>query len=342
MRGYTHTTYTQRLQIEALLNQKIHKQRIADYVGLTLTSIYREIERGKYTRLNGNTWEYFRAYSADIAEQKYQEHLKAKGAPLKIGHDLKLANYIENKIINEHYTPAAVLGEIKAKALPFDTRICTTTLYSYIDKGIFYKLSNKYLPIKSKKRKRKNLKKMKKAPRGTSIERRPRNISRREDFGHWEMDCVCGSTKAALLVLTERCSRKEIIFNMPEQTAKNVVACLDKLEDRFGKLFYKIFKSITVDNGAEFSDFAGMEKSKYGEWKRTAIYYCHAYSAWERGTNERMNREIRRIIPKGSSLSKYSSNDIKRIEEWLNNYPRQVLGYSTPNEVFDRLLESSA
>ncbi len=342
MRGYKHTTYTQRLQIEALLNQKIKKQDIADYVGINLATLYREIKRGKYTRLDGATWKYFDFYSADISEQKYQEHLKCKGAPLKIGHDLKLADYIEDKIVNGRYTPEAVLGEIKAKAIPFDTKICTTTLYSYIDKGIFYKLSNKHLPVKSKKRKKKSYKKMKRAPRGTSIERRPQNISHRDTFGHWEMDCVCGSTKAVLLVLTERFSRNEIIFKMPDQTSKSVLRCLDKLEEKYGKLFGKIFKSITVDNGSEFSDFIGMEKSKFGVYKRTNIYYCHAYSAWERGTNERMNREIRRIIPKGTNLSKYTNKDIKTVENWLNNYPRKVLGYRTPSEVFNEFLISTA
>ncbi len=342
MRGYKHITYTKRLQIETLLKNKIPKCKIAEFIGVDYSTLSRELKRGKYTRLNGDTWEYVESYSADIAERKYQENLKAKGADLKIGNDYKLWHYIEDKIVNEHYTPLAVIGEIQAKGLKFDTTICVNTLYSYIDKGIFPTLSNKHLLIKGKKKKRKARKTMKKAPRGFSIEQRPEEIGGRQSFGHWEMDCVCGSTKAVFLVLTERLTRKEIIMKMPNQKAASVVDCLNRLEGKYGKLFPRIFKSITVDNGSEFSDFSGMEKSKYGEYNRTVIYYCHAYSAWERGTNERINREIRRLVPKGSNISKITSKDVKRIEAWVNNYPRQILGFRCSADLFEEYFRSSA
>ena len=67
--------------------------------------------------------------------------------------------------------------------------------------------------------------------------------------------------------------------------------------------------------------------------KRTLVYFAHPYSSWERGTNENQNRMIRRFIPKGTDISKLSGKDIKRIEEWMNNYPRKILGYKTPNEL---------
>ncbi len=342
MRGYTHITYTKRLIIESLINKKVNKREIADIIGVHVSNLYRELERGKYTRLDGSTWIYHDAYSADIAERKYQENLRAKGGALKIGKDFALVEYIENKIVNEKYTPAAVLGEIKEIGLQFGTTICVNTLYSYIENGVFLHLTNKDLPLKSKKKKRKARQKQKKAPRGTSIEMRPQEITDRDSFGHWEMDCVCGSSKTVFLVLTERLTRREIIFKMSNQKAESVVRCLDKLEQRYKQLFSRIFKTITVDNGTEFSDFVGMEKSRYGEYKRTQIFYCHAYSAWERGTNERINREIRRLVPKGTNLSRYSNQDVKRIENWVNNYPRQVLGYKCSRVLFDEYLRSTA
>ncbi|NLJ80804.1 MAG: IS30 family transposase [Firmicutes bacterium] len=57
----------------------------------------------------------------------------------------------------------------------------------------------------------------------------------------------------------------------------------------------------------------------------TAIYYCHPYSSWERGSNEQRNGHIRRFIPKSSDISKYTNKQIKEIENWLNFYPRGVL-----------------
>ncbi len=338
MRGYKHLSAVQRLQLETLLSRGVHKREIADFLGIHISTLYRELKRGCYKRLEGSTWLYKESYSSDIAEQKYRENLKCKGGPLKIGRDFKLANYIEHKICNEKYTPAAVLGEIKANGLKFDTSIGVNTLYSYIEKGVFRRLTNKHLPLKSRQKKRKPRKQQKRAPRGTSIERRPQEISARETFGNWEMDCICGSTKAVFLVLTERLTRREIILKMPNQKSDSVLRCLNKLERRYGRKFSKVFKSITVDNGVEFSDFAGMEKSCLGARKRTEVYYCHAYSAWERGTNERINREIRRIVPKGSSLSKYRNKDVQRIEDWINNYPRQVLGYRSARSLFDECM----
>ena len=110
--------------------------------------------------------------------------------------------------------------------------------------------------------------------------------------------------------------------------------CINILEKKYGKLFRTIFKSITVDNGSEFSDVQGMEKSIYGG-QRTMFYYCHPYSSWERGTNERMNREIRRKIPKGTDLSLITSQKTQEVEDWINNYPRQVLGFATANDLFN-------
>lgn len=157
------------------------------------------------------------------------------------------------------------------------------------------------------------------------------------------MDCVCGKTKSVLLVLSERLTRKEIIFKMENQKAVNVVKCLNILERKFGKNFKKIFKTITVDNGSEFSDFIGMQKSCYGKFAtRTQVFYCHPYCSSERGTNERLNREIRRLIPKGSDISKYSVKDIQHVEDWVNNYPREVLGFATSEELFNKHLQSIA
>jgi IS30 family transposase len=110
--------------------------------------------------------------------------------------------------------------------------------------------------------------------------------------------------------------------------------CMDKLEKQYGEEFNKKFQSITFDNGVEFLDWASIETSilKASE-KRTELYYAHAYSSWERGSNENHNRMIRRFIPKGTDISKISESRIEQIEDWMNNYPRKILGYKSPNEM---------
>ena len=67
--------------------------------------------------------------------------------------------------------------------------------------------------------------------------------------------------------------------------------------------------------------------------KRTTIYFAHAYSAWERGSNENQNRMIRRFIPKGTNIHEFSDKEIKSIQDWMNNYPRKRLGYKSANQV---------
>lgn len=120
--------------------------------------------------------------------------------------------------------------------------------------------------------------------------------------------------KAALLVLTERVTRYEIALRVPDHTASSVVSALDRLERRVGtRKFREIFKSITVDNGTEFSDCWGMERSWRSHWKsRTHIYYCHPYSSYERGSNEKQNQMIRWHFPKGTNFNNVSQSRIDR------------------------------
>lgn len=277
--------------------------------------------------------------------------MKARGTQLKIGNDIAYANYIEDKIVNEDYSPAAVLGELKAKGKEgeFKTTVCVTTLYSYIDKGIFLKLTNKDLSVKrNKKRKYKKVRrKQARASAGDSIEKRPEEINERKEFGHWEMDSVIGKrgkSKNTLLVLTERKTRNEVIFKLPDHTDESVVAAMDRLERRYGaEMFKSVFRSITVDNGSEFADVKGMERSALAEGeKRTHLYYCHPYSSWERGTNEVTNKMVRRKVPKGTNFDDKTDEEVQEIEDWINKYPRKIHGYRSSGELFEEEIEKLA
>ena len=346
---YKCLTWQQRLQLEAYLKTNTPKKEIARLLGVHISTVYREIKRGLYEREKYWTDSYnygerkhktIQEYSPDIAQENYKQGLTARGASLKLGNDYKFAEYIENRIVNDGLTPLAVLGEIRRNKIHFSTSICIRTLYNYIDKGVFLRLSLKHLPLKGKRKPhRKKLNIAAKVSKGTSIEKRPAAIDDRTEFGHWEMDCVEGTKKKreTLLCLSERITRKEMIIKIPNKTAESVVKALNKIERQYGKLFRRVFKSITVDNGVEFSDCKGLEKSIYAG-QRTTVYYCHPYSSYERGTNERLNREIRRKIPKGVDLTQYSDLQIKDIEYWINHYPRQVLGFATSDELFNEYL----
>ena len=349
-KGSHQLTRADRIKIEALLKEGLSKAKIAKHLGVHRSTIYNELKRGEYEHRNSD-WTTEIRYSPDIAQEKAEENLKVRGTQLKIGNDIAYANYIEDKIVNEDYSPAAVLGELKAQGREgeFNTTVCVATLYSYIDKGVFLKLTNKDLPVKKNKKRgyKKVRKQQARAAAGDSIEKRPEEIDKREEFGHWEMDSVIGKrgvSKNVLLVLTERKTRDEIIFKLPDHTDEAVVAALDKLERRYGAdMFKQIFKTITVDNGSEFADVNGLERSilEEGE-KRTHLYYCHPYSSWERGTNEVTNKMVRRKVPKGTNFDDKTDEEIAEIEGWINRYPRRIHGYRSAGELFEEEVEKLA
>ena len=117
-------------------------------------------------------------------------------------------------------------------------------------------------------------------------------------------------------------------------------AALDALERKCGaRRFRTIFKSITFDNGSEFSAAEELERSAVNKTiPRTKVYFCHPYSSWERGSNENANSMIRRRHPKGTDFSKVSAAEIAATEEWINNYPRKIFGYKSSEVMFRECL----
>ena len=340
---YHHLSLNDRMTIEKLLRKKMGIKEIAEIIGVHFSTIYRERKKGHCVVTDCLSRD-IDDYSATIADEQYREYLRQKGGELKIGTDLEYAEYLEYKVAVEKYSPGAVLGEIEAQGLVFDTKISKTTFYRYIDMGLFLTLTNEDLPVKRNKKKLKYKKvRARKASAGTSIEKRPPEIDDREEFGHWEMDCVVGrqGTRPALLVLTERKTRDELMFLMPDKTAESVRRALDRLEAEMGsKLFTKVFRTITVDNGSEFSDVEALEMSSMVDGKRTMLYYCHPYCSCERGSNENQNRLVRRHYPKGYDFSNTNDADVKRVEKWINNYPREMFGWHTSRELFEREMEA--
>ena len=345
IRRFRHLSKADRLKIEALNQAKHNPSEIAQQIGVHRSTIYRELARGAFTARNSDWTEEVR-YSSDLAQKKYHENLKAKGPGLKIGKDIAYANYLENKIVNEGYSPEAVLGELKktGKEKEFSVSVCTATLYNYIYKGVFLRLTDSNLRNrgKSRKKKRRARKIQKRASAGESIEKRPKEINERKLFGNWEMDTVVGKigiSKESLLVLSERKTRKELIFLLHEHTAAAVVAVLDNLEAKYGEFFKKVFKTITVDNGTEFSDCEGLERSSKGDGKRTKMYYCHPYCSFERGTNENINKMIRWKIPKGTNFDGMTDQEVQAVENWINHYPRGILDFDNANHLFEEELK---
>ncbi len=334
-RKWKQLTEKDRYKIEALCEQGLTPTQIA--AALTpprdRRTIEREIKRGLTQQRNSDLTEKT-VYLADVGQRKYEEAGANKGRGLKIGHDYKLAKYIVDKIKNERWSPGAVIGYMETEGLKFETSICIKTLYNYIDQGIFLEISNKDLWVKKDGKKRGYRKIHTVAlnnKNGKSIEERPEAVNERTEQWHWEIDLVVGKqgTKPAILTLVERKTRKSLYVLVKNKTQKEVIAALRRIKRRVKGDFTAVFKSITADNGPEFLDSEGMKKAI----KCSEIYYAHPYSSWERGSNENGNRILRRFIPKGTDIGKITAKELQQIEDWVNNYPRRILGYKTANQM---------
>lgn len=331
-----HLRLEDRLQIEALYNNGMSVKDIASYLNVHISTIYREIKRGLYNNLDRNTLLYRLRYSADLSQKDYDYKSTSKGSQLKLENDYAFIRFCEACILRLHWSPDAIIGFIKSRKLGFKCKVCTRTLYNYIDMGLFLNVTNKDL-ISKPYRKRtvyRKIRHSKKSLNNKSIDSRPFPYTFRDDFGHWEMDTVIGKQieRPCLLVLTERKTRYEIILKLQSKSQLEVRKALNRLE-RTIKGFKDVFKTITVDNGSEFLESSLIERSCIHNGNRTTVYYCHPYCSSERGSNENANKLIRRFIPKSTSIDKYSDKEIYVIQTWMNNLPRRILDYKTASEL---------
>ena len=119
--------------------------------------------------------------------------------------------------------------------------------------------------------------------------------------------------------MTDQKSRHQIIRWIPNKSAESVNQVL--------KLILKQHQilSIMADNGTEFNRLSDVFSKEH-------IYYAHPYTSWERGTNEKHNRLIRRCLPKGTK--KTTPKEVAFIKNWINNYHKKCLNYKSPREFF--------
>lgn len=335
-----HLKYSERQCIERWFNRdKRTKVEIASLLERTEKTIRNEIKKGLVKNLTSE-WEEIWVYSADVAQQRYEYFLRAKGPELKIGNDYELKEYIEVGIKKYRKSPEVIAKEIQEKN--FRNKISARTIRYNIAKGNILEIERKEMIYRKKnKGKQKEKRICEKVPVEKSIEKRPKEANTREEYGHWEGDLVIGKRKkgAALFVLTERKTREEIIVKIPNKKAESVIKAIDKIEREVKEGFRRKFKTITFDNGAEFRDYESIEKSydKRRKSKRLEVYYAHPYCSGERGSNENNNRMIRRFIPKGTDIGEISEEYIQYIENWINNYPRAMFEYKSTNQILEEL-----
>jgi len=326
-----HLNAFERGQIKLLHSEGLSAYAIGKRLGRASNTIRNELKRGTVSQIKANKT--VDIYFPDVGQRVYEENRKNCGPKFKLLECEEFIEYVIDEFYEEDHSLYSIRGAAKRhNKFPDSEMVCTKTLYNYIDAGLL-EIKNIDLPLKLKRSSKSNRVKQNKKKLGTSIDERPECVNDRSEFGHWEIDTVIGKKtkdEAALLTMTERTTREEIIRKIADKTSSSVQEAMAKLIKESGELFSSVFKSITSDNGSEFSELASIE-----EIVDTKVYYTHPYSSWERGTNERHNGLIRRFIPKGRSINDFSIEAIARVQNWCNTLPRKILGYLTPNEAFE-------
>jgi IS30 family transposase len=342
---YEYLNETERKKIEKGLKNRASINEIASSLYRSESTIRREIARGTITQSKQNP-SYskdpkvsdlieYEVYHFDVGQKVFEKNRLNCVHNAKIESCQELLDFVENKVLKDKWSPDVAIGYAKKNNLFPGQSFTTKTFYNWVYKG-YSKVKKHHLLrknyIKQQKKSFKRDKNVKKEER--RIDNRPSYISTREEFGHWEGDLIVGKEhKSYLFSLVERKSRIGFLFKVPNRESRHIVEIIIFLTKKYKKRFKRIFKSITFDNGQEFSNFVDIEKSGIN------IYYAHPYSSYERGSNENWNGIVRRFLPKGSRFEKLTVNRIKQIESCINNIPRKKLGYMTPMDLWKKELD---
>lgn len=172
------------------------------------------------------------------------------------------------------------------------------------------------------------------APPKRSIEDRPMAASMRQEEGHFEADTIHSKkgSKAAILTITERVTRRRWYFKIPNLEANTILPILMVF---FQNLPKHLQKSLTLDNGSEWSEaYHKLEKVITG----FRVYFCHPYQAYERGAVENANKQFRRFFPKGTDFEQINDEETCNAERLINNWPMKVLGWKSSSKVYENSL----
>ena len=324
-----HLTQEERFRIEALHEEGKNYHGIAIVLLVDDSVISREFKRNK---------EQDGSYCALKAQKKSDlRRRESKHGARKIDQDPDLAKDIEDALRGDDKERGDWSPEVIAN-VACAGRISHTAIYAWIKRA--RKDLRCLLPHQGRRRKKYGST----SEHGTiqttnprTIDDRPKEIETREELGHYEGDTVI-LKEGRLHTLVERMSRFLIVdfisvlgMGLAMQISEGAVRNLFMLP-----LSHR--KTITYDRGSEFAWWDETEKGLVG----LTIYFAHAHSPWERGTNERTNGLIRRYFPKGQTFAMLTPDDVARVVWRLNHRPRRILRWRTPCDVFGQCCSSSA
>ncbi|ATA74167.1 IS30 family transposase [Capnocytophaga sp. H2931] len=310
---YKHLTLEQRYEIKAYLKCNKSQKFIAQQMGVSESTISRELKRNKLKRGGYNPQN--AQEQANIRKERFA--VNRKFTP-------KVAAFVEEKIRREQWSPQQIVGYCKKHEI---SMVSTEKIYQYIredkEKGgdlyqyLRHKLKHRKRPVSGKKEVIKNRK---------PIRLRPEIVLTNEEFGHFEVDLIVGAEhKGAILTIVERKTKFLIMRKLSGKNAKSLAKAMI-----YALLPYKDYvKTITSDNGLEFSEHEYISKKLSCDF-----YFANPYCSWERGLSENTNKLVRQYIPKGTYFERISKEKIKEIQHKINRRPRLTLDFEEPKNLF--------
>lgn len=320
-------TVEQRYQIEALLQAGFTQTVIAYQLGVHRSTICRELKRS--IALRGRT---SGAYVAINAERRTRNRHRQKFKKLLLTPELKKS--IADKMELDKWSPELISKKWKLLGIPV---VSHETIYKWIWQSKHtntlenrpYKVLYKELKHGKRRQKRGNIKDARGTiPNRTHISERPAVVERRERIGDLEADLMMGKDhKSALLVLTDRTT---LITMMEKLNGKSAEEVTDKIKKRLGRFSSSYIKTITFDNGKEFT-----EHQDIAETFNVKTYFTTPYTSQEKGTVENRIGVIRRFFPKKTDLRDITDKRIKQVELSINNRPIRKFNYLSPIETLN-------
>jgi IS30 family transposase len=309
---FSHLSKGERNEIYLLKQKGYSFRNIAKALGRSVSSISDELKRNT---VDGE-------YDAKKASHKaYVRRKESKYQGMKIVANVEIQHFVDKKLLDDQ-SPSAIAGRITTQE-SFDTSVSKDSIYRYI-KSVYGRKIEVYR-LKKKQRRKKRIVIHPMLQDRTFIDKRPNDINTRKRYGDLEADFVVSGKGGSgiLLVVVDRKSRLVFLRLLRVVKIENVHKALIEIQKR-----YPYIKSMTLDN-----DILFRKHKELSSLLDVPLYFCHPYHSWEKGTVENVNKYIRRDIPKGRDLSKYSDEQIHLIEEKLNRRPMKCLNYKTPSEV---------
>jgi len=319
--SYNHLSKKERYEIKEMIDKGMRITEIAGILDRSKGAISMEINRNKE---DGK-------YMPCVAHKKYEERLHREEG-LKIEKSPFLQAYIAKGMTIYEWAPDVIAGRLKLGKSA--ETISAESIYRYVySSPIAIKAGlHRHLPQRKLKRQERG-KRVKRViiPNRTSIHERPAVANHKKELGHVEVDLTfhTGNQSKDIGVMVDKATQKAFLILNKSKTSLAVTTGFMK---KISLIPEKLRKTLTMDNGKEFVGHMAYKLMGFN------TYFCDAYRPRQKALVEKMNSMIHRILPKNIDINTITQEALDNVEDILNNMPRRIFGYKTPNEMWEEKL----